>query len=705
MAGRPTDGPCQAGEFVSDDLTNPSASEVRALRGSLGRLVEQTAPSAAYIGSLIFTVLGILLLIQNRGAGGTNRFIDPVMPVAAVAFPATGAFITARRPDVRVGWIMCGGALLGLAFFAEQYGVNALQVRPGELPAGQSMAWLGGWLWSPGYLLLWTLLPLSFPDGRLPSPRWRPLLWSVVGLIALAGFLGVLAPADLDDAPGSAGLASALHAVGVFVLAPACWAGLLTRYRRAGRDERDQLRWPLRASGLAVALPLSVVLVGVLSGAWVPLPVYQLAAAAALACVPTAGLVAIVRHRLYQLDVKADTIVNRMLVHVALGVVGTGTFVVVLGLLERLVAGEHRFDLALVSLSVAVVVVIALHARSERVVDRVLYRWRRYDYRVLGSLGRSLRSTLGADMLLPTVVEAIAAGLKLPYVAMTVGRGGDEAVASASYGEVRQGVLVLPLVHQNEPVGQLAVAPRSATEPFDLTDRRLLADVGGQVAVVAYALFLTADLQRSRERLVTAREEERSRLRRDLHDGLQPALSGVVLGLDAVRNILGRSGGADELLARLMSELDTAAADVRRLVYGLRPPALDELGLVGALRQQATMFALSRTGPDVVITASDDVRDLPAAVEVATYRICQEALENVRKHAHAQTCEIVLTIDDGRLRVEVRDDGRGVPQEAGAGVGSLAMRERAAELGGTCTLESAAGHGTRVRAVLPLTRP
>lgn len=705
VGARSTTAPRPLGELCEDVQPEPGAPGVDAGRVGLARWITQNIPPAACLASVVLTVLGVMLFVENRGAAGTNRFFDPVMPVAAVAFAATGAFVTARRLDLRVGWIMCaGGALLALAFFAEQYAVQTLHVRSGELPGGGLMAWIGRWLWVPGYLVLWTLLPLLFPDGRLPSARWRPLLWSVVGLIGLATALAAMAPSDLAEARGAAGLGGAVYTVGVLVLSPVCWASLLTRYSQVAPQERAQLKWPLRAVGLAVAVPLSVVLAGVILGAWVPVTVYQVVVAAAVAGVPVATVVAVVRHRLYRLDVKADTVVDRLLVHAALTMVGTVVFAAGVGLLDVLVAGEHRFRLAPLSLLVAVIAVLRLRPSLERLVDRLVYRRRRYDYAVLSSLGRSVRSSLGADALLPTVVKAVAAGLKLPYVAIGVGPGSDPSVAFASQGDAHEGLLVLALVHQNERVGCLTVAPRAPKEPFDATDRRLLADVAGQVAVMAYALCLTADLQRSRERLVSAREEERSRLRRDLHDGLQPALSGVMLGLDAVRNLLGRGGGADELVARLKAELETAAADVRRLVYGLRPPALDGLGLVGALRQQATTFALSPTAPDVVVTAPEDLGELPAAVEVATYRICQEALENVRKHAHAQTCDIVLTLDAGQLRIDVRDDGRGVGPDAGAGVGSVAMRERAAELGGTCTVESAAGAGTCVRAVLPLGR-
>lgn len=206
----------------------------------------------------------------------------------------------------------------------------------------------------------------------------------------------------------------------------------------------------------------------------------------------------------------------------------------------------------------------------------------------------------------------------------------------------------------------------------------------------------------SRERLVTTREEERRRLRRDLHDGLQPSLAGIMLGLEAVTNLLEPSGPAEELLERLKQELQSASGDVRHLVHDLRPPALDELGLVGALRQQAVRFSLDPEGVDVAVAAPADLPALPAAVEVAAYRIGQEALENVRKHARARTCELSVALEGGSLHLAVRDDGEGLSGSPSAGVGLLAMRERAAELGGTCSVESS-GRGTCIRAVLPVT--
>ena len=235
-----------------------------------------------------------------------------------------------------------------------------------------------------------------------------------------------------------------------------------------------------------------------------------------------------------------------------------------------------------------------------------------------------------------------------------------------------------------------------------------------------HAVRLTADLQSSRERLVTTREEERRRLRRDLHDGLGPTLASFALKLDAARKLVRRKPeGAEEMLSRLKDQTQDTVSDVRRLVYGLRPPALDDLGLVPSIRQQAESHAFvadvysgdavkEKTAEDGLVgfslEAPGDLPSLPAAVEVACYRIVQEAITNVARHAHAKTCRIRLSVDRGAgmLGLEVRDDGVGMPKNRVAGVGLSSMRERAEELGGTCDVEPDPGGGTRVLARLPL---
>jgi signal transduction histidine kinase len=212
---------------------------------------------------------------------------------------------------------------------------------------------------------------------------------------------------------------------------------------------------------------------------------------------------------------------------------------------------------------------------------------------------------------------------------------------------------------------------------------------------------MTEDLQRSREHLVNTREEERRRLRRDLHDGLGPTLASLAQLLDTARVLVPRDpDAAVELLGDLKGQVKTTITDIRRLVYALRPPVLDELGLVSAISEHIGHYNQSN-GLYVSIDAPDHLPSLPAAVEVAAYHIALEALTNVARHANAQTCRIRLSLKGG-LCIEITDDGDGLPADFHAGVGLASMRERAAELGGECRIEPGEMHGTRVWARLPL---
>jgi signal transduction histidine kinase len=260
----------------------------------------------------------------------------------------------------------------------------------------------------------------------------------------------------------------------------------------------------------------------------------------------------------------------------------------------------------------------------------------------------------------------------------------------------------------------LVLGLRAGEEEFADAERRLLEDLAHQIGASAHAALMTeasirlsADLQRSRERLVEAREEERRRLRRDLHDGLGPRLSSQALTIDAVRALMRRDpDAAEELLVELKVDAQDAVRDIRRLVYGLRPQALDDLGLLGALQETAEQY--STKGLSVSVEASEKLPPLSAAVEVACYRIAQEALTNVVRHAGADSCTVSIAIDEANvLWLEVRDDGCGVPDlhenaSAEAGVGLTSMRERASELGGGLLVEPLPGGGTLVRAGMPL---
>jgi signal transduction histidine kinase len=301
------------------------------------------------------------------------------------------------------------------------------------------------------------------------------------------------------------------------------------------------------------------------------------------------------------------------------------------------------------------------------------------------------------------VVETIAQALKLPYAAILL-KEGEGFRTAASYGSPYGEPETIPLVYQREEIGHLVLSPRAPGESFSDADRALLEDLARQAEVVVHAVRLTADLQRSRERPVATREEERRRLRRDLHDGLGAQLAGLNVQAGTLRRLIPHDpDAADELVVELREELRSAITDIRRLVYDLRPPALDDLGLVEALRQLAERYG-SRDEPlRVVVEAPEDLPNLPAAVEVAIYRITQEALTNVVRHARAQTCVVQLAVNDD-VTLEIVDDGVGISAERSAGVGLSSMHERASELGGSCIIESTREGGTRVLSRLPLVK-
>jgi signal transduction histidine kinase len=264
-------------------------------------------------------------------------------------------------------------------------------------------------------------------------------------------------------------------------------------------------------------------------------------------------------------------------------------------------------------------------------------------------------------------------------------------------------VLSLPIAYRTEPVGRLVLDRRDRSQ-LTQDDQRLLGDLVRQAAAAARATDINAALRRARTGLVLAREDERRRLRRDLHDGLGPSLGAIALRIETARNLAGAApDAADRMLDGAARDIGAVLDEVRRVVYDLRPPALDELGLVRAVRQQADRLAGATRS--IQVHAVEPLPALPAAVEVAAYRIVSEALTNVVRHADATRCTVTLIPDPGdvALVVEIRDDGRGWEPDTAAGVGLISMRERAAELGGWCDIIRPENGGTAVRCRLPFT--
>jgi signal transduction histidine kinase len=478
-------------------------------------------------------------------------------------------------------------------------------------------------------------------------------------------------------------------------------ASLVVRFRRSGIEQRQQIKWLAFA---ASAIPVWFI-VSPLVQETVPV-LFEIGETLAFAGVPVAVGIAVLKYRLYDIDL----VINRTLVYGVLTACVVGIYVLVVGYLGALLRTDDLL-VSLIATGVVAVLFAPLRDRLQRVVNRLLYGERDDPYAALSRLGQRLEAALTPEAVLPTVVRTVKEALRLPYAAVEIRRNGSFEVAAETDGPVGD-TASLPLLYGGEPVGRLVLGRRPGEADFTPADRRLLEDLARQVGVAVHAtrlteeaLRLSADLQKSRERLVSAREEERRRLRRDLHDGLGPQLASLTMKAEAARDLLESAPDrSSALLEEITTQAQEAVTDVRRLVYGLRPPALDDLGLLGALQAQATHT--EHNGLRVTVDVPEELPSLPAAVEVAVYRIAQEALTNAARHAAAQSCTVRIAPDKRAnvLRLEVTDDGRGILEDRSAGVGLASMRERAEELGGTCEIEAPSSGGTSVRAILPLVR-
>jgi signal transduction histidine kinase len=538
---------------------------------------------------------------------------------------------------------------------------------------------------STGAMLLGAvaLLHLFLVFPRADAPRWLPLLYvmppATTALSAATGQWFVVFPPMLGVVLAAFG-----------ALARSWW-------RAPTRLERAQLKWVLWGLGITLAALVAIPLFPAATGgrAQSSVPVVS---AAAWAVFPLSLAIAILRYRLWDVDL----VIGRTLLYGALTACVVLIYVLVVGGLGALFSSSGSLVPSLVATGLVALLFQPLRERLQRAVNRLLYGERDEPYAVLSRLGQRLEATLAPDAVLPTIVVTVREALRLPYAAITLERDGARLLA-AEAGTPGEPLLRLPLLHQHEPIGELALGLRGAGEPFGAADRRLLDDLARQAGIAVHAVGLHAELQRARERLVAAREEERRRLRRDLHDGLGPALAAQTLKVGAARSLLRRDPeAADARLAELEGDLVAALADVRRLVYNLRPPALDELGLAAAIRQAAADHAGAPDGTRIWVDAPERLPHLPAAVEVAAYRIVQEALTNVVRHARARGCLVTLRLAASVLEVEVVDDGAGLPVPHRSGVGLTSMRERAAELGGSCAVAACPAGGTSVLARLPL---
>jgi signal transduction histidine kinase len=569
-----------------------------------------------------------------------------------------------------------------------------LQSPPTRLDASTLLALS---ILSLGEVLLILFLFL-FPDGRF-TPRWMIVPASLlVSALLFSNFFVRIAQAWRVRFPVHM-LTVAL--VIVTVLASVTFAlsvaSQVEKYRRHSTAiQRQQTRWIVL--GIMVIFFAYIVQQlftwGLPSTALTAL-LYVTIAYSACLCLPLSIGLALLRYQLWNVTI----LLNRTLVYGVLSATVIGCYVFVVGGLGTLLQVSGNPLISFLAIGIIALLIHPFRIRLQQAVNRLLYGERDDPYTVLSRLGQRLEMALVAEAMLPIIAETVAGAFKIPYAAVTV-KQSEQFIVVAACGQPGDDMLHFPLKHQGETVGELILAPRSPGEPLTTADKRLLTDLERQAGATVYAVILARALQRSREHLVTAREEERRRLRRDLHDGLGPVLGSQMLKLDALRHLMQRDAArAEALLGELKQQTQQSIAEIRRLVYELRPPALDELGLPAALHEQASHYRQS--GIKMIFEVTEPLPPLSAAQEVAIYRIVQEALTNVVHHANAQSCIVRLTGDD-ILSLEICDDGCGLSAQRRTGIGLSSMQERAAELGGACTIEARTTGGTCVHVCLPL---
>ncbi len=663
--------------------------------------MHQRRPALAELAAAVVAVaLGVggalcaLLQLVPRGEGPSFWAMGAA---GAVGYGAVAAVLARHGRAVVVRRVLLGIALSqGLSLVASQYAAAGLAADP-DRPGAAAALWIGSWVWSPGYLAVAAVLPLVLPDGR---PLWRPAaVLSGVAVTAVT-LTWALTPYDLQDFPIEAGVenpvgvaaaASPLVAVPGALLAVSAVAVALTaavvRWRRSTGVVRDQLTWLLVGLLFTVALGLTALLVAP--------AVAEVLTGLAMLPVPVAVGVALLRHRLWDVDL----VLSRSLRYALLSGGAVAAYTVAVALVAA-VAGR-RAGVPVLATAATVLLVLPLHTRVQRLVNRLVYGDVEDPYTSLARLGDRLEAAAGpgevADRVLPDLVERVARTLRRPYVAIELADG-----TTTAHGQPTDVAVRTPLLYAGEEVGRLVVGGREVPRG----ERRLLDQLAGQAAVAVHVALLGRETQRARVWAATARGEERRRMRRDLHDGMGPALAAVALQAETARDLVADDPQeATELLDRLVPRLKEAVQDVRTLVHDLRPPTLDELGLAGSVRELATRFA-TPTRSVVVVAADEDLHPLPAAVDVAAYRIVAESLANVAKHSGASSVRLELARENGSLLVEVSDDGVGPGAAApSGGVGLSSMRERASELGGSCSVTPGPhGRGTTVRATIPVQR-
>ncbi len=641
------------------------------------------------------TVAALLAALATTGAvvasvAATGRPLadDLAVAVAVTAYAVVGVAVEVARPGHRVGRLMLAGSLawgLGEALLA--VAVVGTGRDPGEA-SYVLLGVLGSAARGLGWLLLVLLLPLVFPDGRAPGRRSA---WLVTGCVTAFTLGTLVAPVPLEErlagtenpwgVPDSWQVLADLLALGAlataFVVLVVAVRTLVARWREGGELVRQQIG----VFGVAFATPLAVL--PLVATPWVQPWMFALASLP----VPAAVAVAMLQRRLYDVQSAA----RGTLTFVALSAALAGLYALVVGGVGVVLHDRGTPWLPWVAAGVVAVTFAPLRDSLQRGVTRLTYgRWST-PAEVLSDTGRRLSDAADARALLVDLTAEIVDGLGLDHAEILDAAGRSLARAGAEVAPTER----VGLTAYGLPVGALLWAGRTLRPG----DRSLLEDLARQIGGAVHTTALVDSLNRARGELVLAREQERRRIRNDLHDGLGPSLAGLGYQVDAVSNLLRAGADPEQEIRRLRDGLQQTVVEVRRIVEGLRPPVIDDLGLFGAVAELGRQL-LEGTGLEITLDLPEGRPALPAAVEVAAYRVTQEALTNVVRHAHAATCRLTGTLGPDAVVIAVADDGRG-GAAAGRGVGMISMRERAREIGGEVDV-SCRERGTTVTLRLPL---
>ena len=625
----------------------------------------------------------------GRSIGGIADFLWFILAIAVV-----GIYTFVRRPDEPAAAALAAFAVC--LFSAAVLAVTA--VEPADLAFRPALWWTAlavSGLAFTAYVSSLAHLCLEFPR----PPRWFTMRPWLVPILYLGPFsLGVvLVVVDVLGEPTTESLASAtdLPALAALLLVVLGVTNVIASLWRARRDRAT--RRDLAVVGLALGVSLTGFVAINLIASLASVDPPDWAFLAMFVPLPAGVAFAVLRRSLFDLDV----VVSRTIAYVLTSAVLIVAYIAAVTALQRVLRISELSATAPAAALVAVAFA-PLRARAQRAVDRLMFGRRDDPYAVLADVARELRASGPPVDGLERLTSAVAGALRLPWVAVILA-GELEPVVASGVRPVE--ALELPIVFRDAQIGVLAVGARSPGEPFAASDKRLLEDVAAQASVAVDALRLSDALARSRARAVTAAEDERQRIRHDLHDGLGPALTGISLQLAAAADDLDTGSAAHTAIDEAAKGVRTAKAEVRRLLDGMAPPQLERLGLLAALQAIGDQLnadpAVGTPGHPFITIAGPSVLHVAPEVEVAAYRIAAEAILNARRHARATTCAVGVDVDERALRIDVADDGGGVDEHATAGVGLASMRGRTEGLGGTLAVESNAV-GTTVTATIPI---